>query len=162
MRKAIYSLFVVYTLIIFCQCDKNYPKDFEEIPWGINIEQLKENLDQKNIAYEIKSEDAGEYIQTYGTFFGIENTQIRFYFKKNKFYMGYVGIHRNIEYFDEIGKEIEALIIYNDNKYKEHHYVGSKDEVSYFWVFKNYYIEITSKLFLDNWINVRIIYRKGN
>lgn len=104
MRKAIFSFLILLILIFFCQCATNFPNDFEGIIWGLPMDKCEDYLNSNNIKYKTNYSDYDEYLETEGTFFGIENVSIQYHFLKNKFYKGSVYIKQDIEFIDELEK----------------------------------------------------------
>jgi len=139
MKK--HFLLIVLVFIGLISCEPDGPEGFGEIKWGMNKDKVKNILNQNNIDIL----DFNDYIQLHDTFYGIENCQIEYHFKNNKFYKGKVYQKGQNELIPELIDISGNFVNDIDNKYGKKHFINkfnNNKQIVCEWFWKKYYISI--------------------
>jgi hypothetical protein len=122
MKK--HFLLIILIFIGFISCEPDGPESFGEIKWGMNKDKVINILNQNNIDIL----DFYNYIQIKDTFYGIENCQIEYHFKNNKFYKGKVYQKGEVDFIPELLTISENFISDMDIKYRKKHLMTKFNE----------------------------------
>jgi len=160
MKKHILLLVLVF--IGFISCEPDGPENFLGTKWGMTKDKVKNILNQNNIDII----DYNDYIQINDTFYGIENCQIEYHFKNNKFYKAkiYKKEGQNDSILDLLTIS-ENFVSDMDTKYGKKHFMTKFNNNTEFvntkgftfeWIFKRCYIS----LFVEDYriINERVLF----